>query len=221
MAIKTKAELKAYFETGDVPTQSQFEDLIDSLLSINQPNRILNYAGIGAADETDPFFSIATGANTLATDLGVFTLPANTITQKGTGIHIKCQINNAANANNKTITFEYGTAGGAGFVCSEANNLNQKWVDYDITIIASTDGGVDGGAFILVNVKAYNPNTSTDGMNELSTPVEIQYGAEVSGFPVGAGSIDWSVDNDFKVIGQNGTASAFDIARTCFIVRSI
>lgn len=30
MAIKTAAELKAYFETGDTPTQAQFEDLIDS-----------------------------------------------------------------------------------------------------------------------------------------------------------------------------------------------
>lgn len=30
MAQKTKAELKAYFETGDVPTQSQFSDFIES-----------------------------------------------------------------------------------------------------------------------------------------------------------------------------------------------
>jgi len=30
MAIKTPTELKAYFETGDIPTQTQFEDLIDS-----------------------------------------------------------------------------------------------------------------------------------------------------------------------------------------------
>jgi len=30
MAIKTSNELKAYFETGDTPTQEQFGDLIDS-----------------------------------------------------------------------------------------------------------------------------------------------------------------------------------------------
>jgi hypothetical protein len=30
MAIKTVSELKAYFETGDVPTESEFGDLIDS-----------------------------------------------------------------------------------------------------------------------------------------------------------------------------------------------
>jgi hypothetical protein len=33
MAIKTTEELKAYFETGDVPTQDQFVDLIDTLFS--------------------------------------------------------------------------------------------------------------------------------------------------------------------------------------------
>lgn len=31
MAIRTKAVLKTYFETGDYPTQQQFEDLIDSM----------------------------------------------------------------------------------------------------------------------------------------------------------------------------------------------
>lgn len=30
MAIKTKAQLKAYFETNDIPTEGQFADLIDS-----------------------------------------------------------------------------------------------------------------------------------------------------------------------------------------------
>lgn len=34
MAIKTAAELKAYFETGDTPTQSQFVDLIDTIFSM-------------------------------------------------------------------------------------------------------------------------------------------------------------------------------------------
>src|SRR4030042_1768829 len=34
MAEKSRTELKAFFETGDRPTQSQFEDLIDSVLNI-------------------------------------------------------------------------------------------------------------------------------------------------------------------------------------------
>lgn len=36
MAEKTKAELKAYFETGDKPTQNQFADLIDNTYNIPQ-----------------------------------------------------------------------------------------------------------------------------------------------------------------------------------------
>jgi hypothetical protein len=35
MAIKTAAELKAYFETGDVPTQQEFVNLIDTIFSIS------------------------------------------------------------------------------------------------------------------------------------------------------------------------------------------
>lgn len=36
MAIKTKAQLKQYFETGKRPTQSQFSDLIDSLVLLSE-----------------------------------------------------------------------------------------------------------------------------------------------------------------------------------------
>lgn len=36
MAVKTKAVLKTYFETGDKPTQGQFEDLIDTMIDPTQ-----------------------------------------------------------------------------------------------------------------------------------------------------------------------------------------
>ena len=36
MAVVDKATLKSYFETGDKPTQAQFEDLIDSLITLAQ-----------------------------------------------------------------------------------------------------------------------------------------------------------------------------------------
>lgn len=32
MSIKTSTELKAYFETGDIPTQAQFIDLVDTIM---------------------------------------------------------------------------------------------------------------------------------------------------------------------------------------------
>lgn len=37
MAVKTDAELKQYFETGDIPTQQQFYDLIDSKINVGNP----------------------------------------------------------------------------------------------------------------------------------------------------------------------------------------
>jgi hypothetical protein len=35
MAIQSKVTLKSYFETGDIPTQEQYVDLIDSFMMMN------------------------------------------------------------------------------------------------------------------------------------------------------------------------------------------
>jgi len=42
MAVKTLAELKAYFETGDKPTQAEFEDLLDTMFSIASGMKMYN-----------------------------------------------------------------------------------------------------------------------------------------------------------------------------------
>jgi hypothetical protein len=49
MAIKTAAELKTYFETGDTPTQSQFEDLIDTTV---KPYKV--YTALLTQEGTNP-----------------------------------------------------------------------------------------------------------------------------------------------------------------------
>ena len=36
MAVKTRADLKAFFQTGDIPTQGNFEDLIDSFVHMTE-----------------------------------------------------------------------------------------------------------------------------------------------------------------------------------------
>ena len=36
MAVKTRADLKAFFQTGDIPTQGNFEDLIDSFVHLTE-----------------------------------------------------------------------------------------------------------------------------------------------------------------------------------------
>lgn len=40
--IKSKDELKSYFETGDKPTQAQYADLIDSFVDAKQPESTTN-----------------------------------------------------------------------------------------------------------------------------------------------------------------------------------
>ena len=47
--IRTKASLKAFFETGDKPTQQEFADLIESLAAFSTPYNAGNLAGPTAA----------------------------------------------------------------------------------------------------------------------------------------------------------------------------
>lgn len=50
MAVVDKTTLKSYFETGDRPTESQFINLIDSLMHVNDGITIYGeYADDGAA----------------------------------------------------------------------------------------------------------------------------------------------------------------------------
>ena len=59
MGIKTKAELAAYFETGDKPTQAQFGDLIDTVVA--QPSG-MSYPAIIEAESTASSTSRGIGA---------------------------------------------------------------------------------------------------------------------------------------------------------------
>ena len=38
MSRKTRTILKGYFEVGDIPTEGQYVDLIDSQLNLNDPS---------------------------------------------------------------------------------------------------------------------------------------------------------------------------------------
>ena len=50
MPIPTRAELKAYFETGDHPTQAQFAALIDAIYDLAQQNSDDAAAAVASAD---------------------------------------------------------------------------------------------------------------------------------------------------------------------------
>lgn len=52
MAQKNRTTLKSYFETGDKPTESQFEDLIDSMANITEDNATTSQAGIVTRSST-------------------------------------------------------------------------------------------------------------------------------------------------------------------------
>lgn len=44
MAIETRTQIKTYFETGDIPTEDQFINLIDSLLHQTEDNAVVETA---------------------------------------------------------------------------------------------------------------------------------------------------------------------------------
>ncbi len=58
MAQKTRTELKAYFNTGDTPTEAQFQDLIDSMVNKTDDGvpkiyrAVLNQSGTSAPTVT-------------------------------------------------------------------------------------------------------------------------------------------------------------------------
>ena len=77
--MATKAQLKQYFETGKIPTSTQFGELIDSLLSVpsedtmDRPNQNL-FFGNG---EENPYMqgirTISIGSNTNVINMWIFT----------------------------------------------------------------------------------------------------------------------------------------------------
>lgn len=52
MANINKADLKAYFETGKIPTQSNFADLIDSFMNIPSGEGKDSTLVMGSGDKT-------------------------------------------------------------------------------------------------------------------------------------------------------------------------
>lgn len=70
MADRTKQELKAFFETGDLPTESNFSDLIDNTFSADLEvslarNSILLGAGVLVNEDETPGFLTATNSVTI------------------------------------------------------------------------------------------------------------------------------------------------------------
>ncbi len=82
MSEQTKAVLKTFFETGDVPSQAQFIDFIDSYPNIADLGNPIIAKHFGIA----PVTTIGT---TLTTISDVFAIPANTLTVNGQALSFK------------------------------------------------------------------------------------------------------------------------------------
>lgn len=61
MTAQNKTTIKSYFETNDIPTESQFADLVDSYQDAN--SKLSAIAALSAAVDTMPYF---TGSETTA-----------------------------------------------------------------------------------------------------------------------------------------------------------
>ena len=82
MATKTRAELDAYFEADDTPTQSQYQDVFDSFVNIQDDkvltggeNAITAHVGGGQANATQLTKSV-NGITVCASDNDSVKLPA-------------------------------------------------------------------------------------------------------------------------------------------------
>jgi len=77
MALKSKEELKAYFQTGDKPTQEQFEDLINATLA---HKGFLDFTGRCTLSTNNRWVgtsvSYGSGSENIADNAGTSELPA-------------------------------------------------------------------------------------------------------------------------------------------------
>ena len=74
MAKQTRNTLKGYFETGDIPTQGQYQDLIDSYVSLNDTEinpQIIN-TNFSASGAINTLSHITASGNISSSGTGIF-----------------------------------------------------------------------------------------------------------------------------------------------------
>ena len=68
MALQTKVTLKTYFQTGDIPTEPQYADLIDSMVNLSGDN----VGSMGITGDITASGNISASGNIIATGTGSF-----------------------------------------------------------------------------------------------------------------------------------------------------
>lgn len=140
MAIKTSAELKAYFETGDTPTQQEFVDLIDTIFSAVKPYKV--YSALLTQTGTD-----APVATVLENTLG----EVPTFTYLGEGVYEISTTSNIFSQNKTTCDLKP-------FSEPSFNNSIVR-NDFKIRIYTYTISGVSADEYLLntpIEIRVYN-----------------------------------------------------------------
>jgi hypothetical protein len=133
---------------------------------------------------------VGTGANTNATDLWTYTMPANTLSADSYGVRITAYVTTAANANNKTVALTFGAT----------------------TLVTTATAGYNNTLFIFT-FTVYRTGASAQSSFG-------QYGRRDFGSGEGAPSDNFTYTTPaadttaaiaIKIVGTNGTANANEI----------
>lgn len=139
MTVQTKTTLKTYFQTGDKPTQSNFEDLIDTFVTESSAATVITSASNIAVH------SIAlggSGAPSAAFNVGFVRASANTISVYASG--------NVQAIFKEDPDPDFGPTGSAG-------DQIRTWVEIGgHTAPSASAGTTDGSAIIYANSKDIN-----------------------------------------------------------------
>ena len=179
MAKQNRTKLKGYFETGDIPNQNQYADLIDSNLNLSESNT----GDITLTGKIDLTGNLTASSNISASgNITADTLISNNIifTSGSTSIKIEAPDEPSGNITGADLIFEAGNAFGANFkggnITLQAGKGSGAGDGGDITINAG--GGISSGS---VNI---NGNISSSGVvsvgNGSATDPSITFGSDTN-----------------------------------------
>lgn len=180
MTQRSEAALKAFFETGDKPTESQFADFIESYLNtIDKGPAVTRNFGEFANDAT-----AGMGIETLGS---TFVLPANSLNVNGAVLKIIAFGSDTSNTNSKSIGFRFGATSklialsssqeflGRWYMeahilrsgaSAQRSILNVNWGRQDMSTgvprpgVDSTNMAIDLTANVNVNIRAQSPDAA-------------------------------------------------------------
>ena len=180
MSTQTRATLKTYFNTGDKPTEAQFENLIDSGLNLTDDGTVAGdntFTGnnVGTTNMKTATATWASGANI---DSGAITVPANCIITRLTAV-VTTQF--AQTSGNVGITV--GTSAGATTFTGaiDADSLEASSTTVAVGVGTATDAvltaGLGGTAIMGALAGSYRAASTDCHFRAVSTAGDFSAGA--------------------------------------------